>query len=138
MGGGLGFGRGLGLALAEVVVVAAVVFLDPAVGLDDQGAGHDVVEEGPVVADQQDRPLILDQQAFEQLQRLDVEVVGRLVQDQHVRRPGEQLGQQEPAPLAAGEELDQAPRPLGREEEVLEVADDVPGLAVDRDRVVRR
>ena len=88
------------------------------------------------MADQQDRPLVLDQQALEQLQRLDVEVVGRLVEDQHVRRPGEQLRQQEPAPLAAGEELDQAPRPLGREEEVLQVAEDVPGLAVDRDRVV--
>ena len=88
------------------------------------------------MADQEDRPLVVDQQAFEQFQRLDVEVVGRLVEDQHVRRLGEQLGQQEPAPLAAGEELDQAPRPLGREEEVLQVAEDVPGLAVDRDRVV--
>ena len=52
--------------------------------------------------------------------------------------PGEQLRQQEPAPLAAGEVLHQAPRSLGREEEILEIAQDVAVLAVDRDGVVRR
>ena len=78
------------------------------------------------MADEQDGPLVLDQQRLEQFERLDVEVVGRLVQDQHVRRLGEQLRQQQPAPLAAGEVLDQAPRALGGEEEVLEVAEDVP------------
>ncbi len=55
---------------------------------------------------------------------------------QDVRRFREQPGQQQPAPLAAGEELDQAARPLGREQEVLQVAEDVPVLAVDRDRLV--
>ena len=37
------------------------------------------------MADEQDRPLIFDQEAFQQLQRLDVEVVGRLVEHQQVR-----------------------------------------------------
>jgi hypothetical protein len=85
---------GVRLALAEVIVVAAVVLLDLPARVDRQGARHHVVEEGPVVADQQHGPLVVHQQAFQELQRLDVEVVGRLVEDQHVRRPGEELGQQ--------------------------------------------
>jgi hypothetical protein len=57
---------------------------DPPVALEDERARDDVVEEGAVVADQQQRARELDQQLLEQLQRLDVEVVGRLVEHQHV------------------------------------------------------
>ena len=122
--------------LSQVIVVAAVVLLDLSVRLDRQRAGDDVVQERPVVADQEHRPLVLDQERLQQLERLDVQVVGRLVQNQQVRRLGEELGQQQAAAFAAGEVLDQAARAFRGEQEILEVADDVPGLAVDRDHVV--
>src|SRR5205823_13432837 len=77
--------------------------------------------EGAIVADEQDGPAILHQQRLEELEGLDVEVVGRLVHDQDVGRAGEQLRQQEPAPLAAGEVLDQAARSFRSEEHTSEL-----------------
>ncbi len=58
------------------------------------------------MADQQQGAVEIQQQFFEQLQGLEVEVVGRLVQHQHVGRPGEQLGQQQAVALAAGQRAD--------------------------------
>jgi chloramphenicol 3-O-phosphotransferase len=54
--------------------------------LRSDGLRHHVVEEGPVVADQEQRARVVLQQLLEQFQRLDVEVVGRLVEHQHVGR----------------------------------------------------
>ena len=78
-------------------------------------------------------PSKLAEQLLEQLERLDVEVVGRLVEHQHVRRPGEQPRQQQAVALAAGQRSHRRLRALAREQEVREVADDVPRLAVDDD-----
>ena len=44
-------------------------------------------------------------------------------------------GQRQPAALAAGQHADRRARLLGREQEVLHVADHVPALAADRHRV---
>ena len=77
------------------------------------------------MADEQQRARPLGQLRFEQLERLDVEVVGRLVEHQHVGRPREQPRQQQAVALAAGQRLHRRARALGREEEVLQVADDV-------------
>ena len=51
--------------------------------------GHDVVEKFAVVAHQEERPRVFLQQRFQQLQRFDIQVVGRLVQHQHVGGPAE-------------------------------------------------
>ena len=75
-------------------------------------------------------------QLLEQFQRLDVEIVGRLVEHQDVGRPREEPGQQQPVALAARQRLDRRQRALAREQKIREVADDVPRLAVDDDRVV--
>jgi hypothetical protein len=55
------------------------------------------------VAHQQQRAGIALQRVFEQLQRFDVEIVGRLVEHQQVGRPREQPRQQQTVALAARE-----------------------------------
>ena len=69
-------------ALAEIVVVASFILFHQAVVLDIQRAGDHVVQEGAVVADEQQGSLVVLQQRLEQLQGLDIQVVGRLVHDQ--------------------------------------------------------
>src|SRR5208337_1649260 len=123
-------------ALAEIIVVATFILLHLPVVLDDQRAGDHVVEEGAVVADEQHGSLVVHQQRLEQFQRLDIQVIGRLVHDQHVRGPGEQLGQEQAAALSAGEVLHQATRSFGGEEEILKIAQNMTIAAVDRDRVI--
>ena len=74
----------LGLALVEEDVVVAGVAVQPLVAdLDDPG--DELVEELPVVRDHQDRPGVVAQVVLEPDQRLQVEMVGRLVQHQDVR-----------------------------------------------------
>ena len=73
--------------------------------LDGHRAGADGVEQRAVVGDEQDRPAERAQGVLEGLAALDVEVVGGLVQDQHVGRLGaahEHRQRQAPA-LPAGE-----------------------------------
>jgi hypothetical protein len=53
------------------------------------------------VADQKYRAFVVLQQVFQQLQRVDVQVVGRFIQHQHVGRARKQAGQQQAVALAA-------------------------------------
>ena len=64
----------------------------------------------------------LDQLRLEQLQRLDVEIVGRLVEHEHVGRPREQPREQQPVALAARQRLHRRSRALGRKQKVFEIA----------------
>ena len=82
-------------------LVAADVLLHSALAFEGERAGDDVVDERAIVADEQERARPVDQHRLEQLERLDVEIVGRLVEHQHVRRPREQPRQQQPVALAA-------------------------------------
>ena len=85
------------------------------------------------MADEQHRAVEAADQLLEQLERLDVEIVGRLVEHEHVRRPGEEPRQHQAVALAARERADGRLRALARKQEVGEVADDVARLAVDDD-----
>ena len=87
------------------------------------------------MAHHQDRAGILDQHRLEQFEGFRIQIVGGLVQDQHIRRPGKELGQQEPVSLPTGKGSDRGPDLCGRKQEVLQVADHVPGLAVHKDRI---
>ena len=81
--------------LARLVpeVVVAHIHLDLAV-VDIHDVGADVVEEVAVVAHHQHRPLIVHQKVLQPDHALQVQVVGRLVQQDNVRVPEERLGQQ--------------------------------------------
>ena len=72
-----------------------------AVELEDPAG--DVVEEVAVVGDGDDRALVLVEVTLEPGDRLGVEVVGRLVEEQEVGRLEEQAAQGDAAALAAGE-----------------------------------
>ncbi|MCH2279960.1 MAG: FAD-binding oxidoreductase [Vicinamibacterales bacterium] len=59
--------------------------LDVAVALEDQRRSHDVVEKRTIVRDEKDRAPVADEKLLQQLERLDIQVVGRLVEHQQVR-----------------------------------------------------
>ena len=87
------------------------------------------------MADQQDRAGVVAQRFLQQVERVGIEIVGRLVEHQQVRGQGERTGEREAAALAARQLADRRARLLGREQEVAHVADDVLRLAVDDDVV---
>ena len=115
--GGLGRGRraltcrlggGAGrevLALVEVVVVVAVVDRDLAVADVDHAVGHGA-HQVLIVADQHDGAGEVLQGVLEHVHRVDVQVVGGLVQAQERLGRHEHLGQGQTSLLSAGEDAD--------------------------------
>ena len=101
---GGGAGREV-LALVEVVVVVAVVDRDLAVADVDDAVGHGA-HQVLVVADQHDGAGEVLQGVLEHVHRVDVQVVGGLVQAQECLGGHEHLGQCQTRLLAAGEDAD--------------------------------
>ena len=74
-------------AFLAVRLVILIVAFEPdhlAVALESQHVGRDAVQEPAVVRDDQDAAGKLQQRLLEGAQRLDVQIVGRLVEQQHV------------------------------------------------------
>jgi hypothetical protein len=93
----------LGLLHLVVVVVARVD--DEALAVDLHDAVHDAVHEGAVVADEHDRPVVGAQEALEPRDGLEVQVVGRLVEQQHVGLAQQKLRERDPHEPSARELL---------------------------------
>ena len=70
------------------------------------------------MANQEDRAVVVLQQVFEQLQGVDVQVVGRFVQHQHIGRAGKQAGQQQAVALATTQGAHRRIGPRWREQKV--------------------
>jgi hypothetical protein len=68
----------------------------------------DLVEELAIVRDQQQRARVPEQPLLQPQHRVEVEVVGRLVEQQQVRRRHQRAGQVQAHAPAAGEFLDGA------------------------------
>lgn len=111
--------------LGDPVVIAAGVFLDEAVAVEDEGSGGDVVDEFAVVADEQDGAVVIEEEFFEEFKSFEVEIIGGFVEEEDVGGPGERFGQKESVSFAAGEAPDGGAGEGGGEEEVLKVAEDV-------------
>ena len=131
--GDLGF---LALALGdlgrhEVGVVAAVEQDGLVVDVGD--VGRDVVEEAMVVRDHQRAARVLGQELLEPADRQDVEVVGRLVEQQHVGRGRQHLRQQDAQLEAAGERRQRLVVAAALDAEPLE---DLAGARLERVAVV--
>ena len=95
--------------LVPVGLVVLVVALEPdhlAVALEGEDVGGDAVEEPAVVADHHRAAGEGQQRLLERAQRVDVEVVGGLVEQQQVAAALEQLGQVDAVALAAREVAD--------------------------------
>ena len=94
--------------------------------LDRPAAAHlkdrirHLVKEEPVVRDGNDRPRKALQIILEDRQRRHVQIVGRLVQQQYVRRSHQNGQQIHPPPFAAGEPADHRLLQIRREEKPLE------------------
>src|SRR5580704_8985150 len=80
--------------------------LDMALALEGEDVGGDAVEEPAIVADEDGTAGEILQRPFERPQRIDVEIVGRLVKQQQVGARFEHLGKMHAVALAAGERAD--------------------------------
>src|SRR5215213_9210477 len=96
-------------ALVAVLLVRLEVALEPhdlRVALEREHVRADAVQEVPVVGDDHRAAREVEQRLLERAQRVDVEVVRRLVEEQHVAAALEQLGEMHAVALAAGELAD--------------------------------
>ena len=74
---------------------------DLAVALEGQDVRRDPVQEPAVVADDDDAAGKRLEAGLQRAQRVDVQVVGRLVEQQHVAARLQQLGEMDAVPLPA-------------------------------------
>jgi hypothetical protein len=90
-----------------------------------------VVEEDPVVGDHHHRAAEIADQAFEPQDAVDVQVVGRLVEEQHLRLAHQRPGQRHPLDAAARQAADHR---LARQPELaqhlLDALLEAPGLGI--------
>ena len=75
------------------------------------------------------------QQHFKQLQCFYIQVVGRLIQNEHIGRAGEQPRKQEPVSLAARQRFDRRTRAFRRKQKIFEVAYDMFSRLADIDKI---
>src|SRR3954447_14584532 len=104
---------------------------DPAPAIELEDPAGDVVEEIAVVSHGDDRALVVLEKALEPGDRLGVEMVGRLVEQQQVRRLQQQPAERDAAALAARERRDVRVR-RGQAQRVhrdLELRIEIPGVA---------
>ena len=104
------------LAHAHVLGPAADVAVQRRV-LDRDRALADRVEQRAIVGDEQQRAAELVQRLLERLAALEVEVVGRLVEDQDVGAGLDEDRQRQPPALASGEHLERLLGVLAGEQE---------------------
>src|SRR4051794_32770252 len=93
-------------ALVPISLVVGEVALEPphlAVALEREHVRRDAVEEPTVVADDHRATGELGERVLERAQGVDVEVVRRLVEEQHVAAHEQRLGEMQPVALTAGE-----------------------------------
>ena len=90
------------------------------------------------MADEKQRAGILLQQRFEQFQRLNVQIVGRFVEHEHVGGLRKEPREQQAVALAAGQASHLGARALGRKQEVPEIRNHVLAAAADLDEVRAR
>ncbi len=89
-----------------VVLIVAFEPLDVAVAFEGEDVRRDAIEEPAVVRDHDGAAGEVEQRLFERAQRVDVEVVGRLVEQQQVAAALQQLGQVQAIALSARERAD--------------------------------
>ena len=102
----IGFGAETTPPIGLVVLIVAFEPHDAAVAFERQHVRRDAIEEPAVVADDDGAAGVVEQRLFERAQRVDVEVVGRLVEQQQVRSALQQLRQVNAVALTARQRAD--------------------------------
>src|SRR6516164_9207040 len=96
---------GIGAEPAHLVLLVLLEVarepLDVAVALERQNVRGDAVEEPAIVADDDGAAGKILERLLERAQRIDVEIVRGLVEQQHIGARLEHLGEMHPVPLAA-------------------------------------
>src|SRR5690606_35727889 len=118
------------LLVLFVLAVVALEELHVRVALERQDVGGNAVEEPAIVRDHEGVARELQQRVFQCAQGLDVEVVGRFVEQQDVAALQQGLGHVQAAALAARERADQLLLVLALEVEAADV-----GARLDLDAV---
>lgn len=72
-------------------------------------AGDHPIDKIPVMADQKQSPFVVSEHLLQQIEGLNVEIVGRLIEDQHIRFVGEESGEEQPVSFPTGENPDRRP-----------------------------
>src|SRR5438477_8786079 len=91
--------------LAHEFLIRLVVALEPpdtAIAFEDEQVRGDPVEEPAVVTDDHDAPGEVEQRLLERAERVHVEIVRRLVEEQHVDAGAEALAEMHAVALATG------------------------------------
>ena len=94
---------------ASVLFVFAVVAGEPdhlAVALKGQNVGGDPVQEPAIMGDDQRRTGKGIQRVFQRAQRVDIQIVAGLIQQQHIGPGLEQFGEMDAVALTAGKIAD--------------------------------
>ena len=97
--------RPLGLSPRRPVVEIAGLRVDPPVAHFPHLRGE-AVDEAAVVRDEQQRAFVAGERVDQRFRAVEIEVVGRLVHEEKIRRHHQQPGQRDPRALAAGEHAD--------------------------------
>ena len=108
------------------------------VALEREDVRRDAVEEPAIVGDHDRAAGEVEQRVFERAQRVDVEIVRRLVEQQHVAAAREQLREVHAVALAAGEIADALLLVAALEVEPRHVLPRVHLALAEDDVVVRR
>ena len=86
---------------------------------------RELVDEVPVVRDEDQRAPEVRERVEQHVLRVEIEMVGRLVEEQRVRRSQQHAGDGEPRPLAAGQHAGLLVDVVARKQEPAEdIADD--------------
>ena len=88
------------LLVGFVILVIAFEPFDVAVDFERQNVGGDAVEEPAIMADDHGAAGELFQRRFQRSQRIDIQIVGRFVQQQQIGARLEHLGQMHAVALA--------------------------------------
>ena len=102
----VGGGAKAPLAVGFVVLIVPLEPHHLAVALERQHVRRDPIQEPAIVADDHGTAGEVQQRLFERAQRIDVEIVGRLVEQQQVAAAPQQLGQMDAVALAARQRAD--------------------------------
>jgi hypothetical protein len=85
------------------------------------------------MADEQDRTAVIHNTLFQEFECFRIEVVGRFVEHQNIRREAEEFGKEEAITFAPGKRSNGCQDLRRGEKEILEIPDDMPRCTVHKD-----
>ena len=115
--GQLGQTNLVGGSRLAILGIAALVLDDPGL-VEVQDSGDGLVQEVQVVADDQQGAAVGPQETHEPVLGVAVEVVGRLVKEEHVAPGKQDAGQLDPAPFAPGKDPERTIDAIGAQARV--------------------